>query len=405
MALTILQEPLTYTSGFDPQIFIASASNSYLAPFRYKVELQIAASTVATFYLVKRPNGNCLFDAQRTIENYLSYNFDSIKSLTYGWVNGASNIFKKYNLKITSQYYISPLWSDMDTVTTNDYYAINSALDYITWQDNNNNDYLIGATGTKKFLTNTPTIPIRENESFELAVMTNTNDAVKRLVIDTFDSSGTLIATGTINNATTTISGDNGRFLSILCGTSDINNSTLSSGSNPLITDSVSYYEVYVQNTSNTRRTEKKRFVIDRTCTRETSFRLAWLNPLGRFDMLTFTGVKDDSISVEKSNYNKTLGLEGTTSLTYDTTDRQTTPFFTEVSQKYKLRSGFLSTEQSEWLKELFASPVVFCLINGSWYAINVTQTTYQVKKTIQEKLFIIELDMELANKTQRQRL
>jgi len=110
MALTILQEPLTYTSGFDPQIFIASASNSFLAPFRYKVELQIAASTVATFYLVKRPNGNCLFDAQRTIENYLSYNFDSIKSLTYGWVNGASNIFKKYNLKITSQYYISPLW-------------------------------------------------------------------------------------------------------------------------------------------------------------------------------------------------------------------------------------------------------------------------------------------------------
>lgn len=411
MAITILQEPTTYTSGYNPNLFVVSASNSgsYTTdPFRYICQINVNGSTVFEFALLKRPNGNCLFDAQRTVENYLSANIQAIKNQTYGFVDNASGVYVKYQMVFKSEVMLGGgIWTPLDTVSSLDYWAINSALPYSEWVSDNLNSHKISATGTKEFLTNQPdNILIREGDTHELSMMTDTNNACKRLVIKTYLENGTLQNTGTINNPYNTISGNSGRFLSILVGPNDINNSTLTTGTNPLINGSTSYYEVWIENSSNARRSTVKRFTIDRTCLRDDKyFRLFWLNNYGRFDSINFTQVADKSIEVEQSLFNKVLGTEDSNSYTFGVDEHEKLPFFTEVQTSYKLRSGFIDTDTAEYLTSLYSSPYVYMMIDGVLTAIVIKDKSYTVKKTIQEKLINIELNVGLSVAHQRQRV
>ena len=73
--------------------------------------------------------------------------------------------------------------------------------------------------------------------------------------------------------------------------------------------------------------------------------------------------------------------------------------------KKYLLRSGYVDTATSNWLKELVQSPLVYMIIDNQFISINIKTTSYTTKNTLQSKLFNIELEVELANDTYRQRL
>lgn len=411
MSISFLQIPDAISSGFDPMNFVVSSTASHNTQFRFNSELlDENGDTIASFINLKQPTyGNLLFDAHRTIEKYLSYDISNLIAGTTGWQLGV-NVFKKFQLKVIEEH---PQLVFHASGVSSYVIAINSAMN---WQDYVNFELgdRYASNSSRNWLTNQPTrIKVRIGDSYELGTIDagsaiDTN--LSYLKIETYNSAGTLIQTATKSNPYTALATDSARFMSILVGPDDLNATTLTTGSQPLITDSVHYYRVASFNSVNTQTLEWKEFELDRSCTRDDTYtRLYFLNSLGRFDAFNFDFIRDDSIQSTKARYNKLLGVLTASTFTYNTYQQETSVFHSKVEQKYRLRSGFVDNDTAEWLKELIASPLVYMIapINSgnTFVAVTVDNSTYQAKKTEVEKLFNIEIDITLSTITQRQRL
>lgn len=410
MSITFHQTPDEYTSGFDPNIFVVSSNQTWQPNFRYWARIIDAdGNTLREFRQAADPDfGNLYFDAHRTIENYLTYDISNLIAGTVGWQKGV-NTFIEYKLNVTEEYG-STISAHVSGETTY-IKAINSAQDFDKWESNSIFDdrVIFNTPALAQFLTNQPAaIPIRVDDSYELGLVTHVGSTVgvNRLRIRTYDSSGNLLKTGTVANPYTTFADTDERFLSILCGPKDLNLTTLTAGTQPLIEDNTAYYLIDVITQAGSIKTEEKRFNIDRTCTRSGSYdRLFWLNPLGRFDAFNFLAMKDDIQEVEQSRYSRLLGVKTSTSFTYSKSQVRSSVFFSEVRQSYKLRSGYINTEVAQWLKELVGSPRVYMIIDGDFIPVNIKTSSYQAKTVLQEKLFNVEIEVELSVPNQRQRL
>lgn len=409
MAISFLQVPDTVTSGFNPMNFVVSSTQSHQTGFRYNVEvIDWDGNTMASFVQLKQPTyGNLLFDAQRTVERYLSYDNSHIISGSTNWKINSDYTRKRYKVKVIEEY---PRLSFHASGESSYIYAINSAMN---WQDYVNFGLggRIASNSTRKWMTDQPErIAIREDDRYELGTICSALNVVSYLKIETYDSGHNLLKTATRINSES--AGTDTRFvLSILCGPDDLNNTTLSSGTQPLIEDNTAYYRVACFDVVDTQSTEWKYFDIDRSCTRDGTYaRLFWLNPLGRFDAYNFNFMKDDSIEVDKAKYQRLLGtMNSPSSFTYSTHQQETSVFHSTVRQKYKLRSGYIDTDTSEWLKELIASPLVYMIIpintGDTFVAVTIDNTNYQAKNTAVEKLFNVDIDVTLSTISQRQRL
>lgn len=407
MAVNFIQQPDSIVSGFNEMNFVVSSNISGYAGFKFKSKLiDSVGVTIAEFYHLKQPTyGNLLFDAHRTIENYLSYDISNLIAGTTGWQKGI-NVFKTYKLNVQEFSSASGL---LASAVTTDIIAVNSAMDWQDWV-NFGLGSRIATNSTRKFMTNSPTrIKIRSTDSYELGTIMTTANYVNNLKIETYDFTNTLVQTATITNAYSAMPDDGSKFPSILCGPANLNASTLATGSQPLITTAIKYYRVAAFDNAAGQSTEWKEFELDQECLRESYNRLYFLNSLGRFDAFNFNQVSEDNIEVSKSNYDKLLGTLSLSGFTHNTYERSTSVFHSKIKQKYKLRSGFVDTATAFWLKELLASPIVYMIVpintGNTWVAVNIDETSYTSKKVISDKLFNIELNISLSNDSQRQRL
>jgi hypothetical protein len=406
MAVNFIQYPDEIVSGFNEMNFVASSSISTTTGFKFKSKLlDSVGATIAEFYHLKQPTyGNLLFDAHRTIENYLSYDISNLIAGTTGWQKGV-NVFKKFKLNV-QEYLPAGLQASADSPYV---IAVNSSMDWQDWINFGLGGRSVG-TSTRKFMTNSPTrVKVRTGDSYELGAIVVAPQEVKYLKIETYDFTNTIVQTATIDNAYYTIPDDGSKFPSIICGPADLNDSSLDTGSQPLITTAIKYYRVAVFDSANSQSTEWKEFELDQECLRESYNRLYFLNSLGRFDAFNFNQVNEDNIEVSKSNYDKLLGTLSLSGFTHNTYERSTSVFHSKIKQKYKLRSGFVDTATAFWLKELIASPIVYMIVpintGNTWVAVNIDETSYTSKKVISDKLFNIELNISLSNDSQRQRL
>lgn len=71
MALTINRQPEIYSTAFNELTFDVSSTNSSLDSFKFIFKLYVNGSYISTSKLPKRPENNCLFDAQSYIKNFV----------------------------------------------------------------------------------------------------------------------------------------------------------------------------------------------------------------------------------------------------------------------------------------------------------------------------------------------
>jgi hypothetical protein len=410
MAVNFVQYPDIIVSGFNEMNFVVSSSISTTAGFKFKSKLlDSVGATIAEFYHLKQPTyGNLLFDAHRTIENYLSYDISNLIAGTTGWQKGV-NVFKKFKLNVQEYVNYNGASALYASGSSADVIAVNSSMSWQDWVNFGLGDRYVGSS-SRKFMTNQPArIKIRTGDSYELGTIAAPPREVKYLKIETYNFSNTLVQTYTIDNPYYLLPDDGSKFPSILCGPLNLNASTLTTGSQPVITSAIKYYQVACYDSSNLQMTEWKEFELDQDCLRDSYNRLYFLNSLGRFDAFNFNQVSEDNIEVGKSNYDKLLGTLSLSGFTHSTYERSTSVFHSKIKQKYKLRSGFVDTATALWLKELIASPIVYMIVpintGNTWVAVNIDETSYTSKKVISDKLFNIELNISLSNDSQRQRL
>ena len=83
--------------------------------------------------------------------------------------------------------------------------------------------------------------------------------------------------------------------------------------------------------------------------------------------------------------------------------------YYTNETQTWKIISDYINDAQAELLREMYSSPLVFLnvvndnYITPSWIPVKPSATSYEVKKTASDKLFNIELDVELQLSNPRQ--
>jgi hypothetical protein len=409
MAVTFIQQPDLFVSGFDPIIYLASSSQTTQTNFRYRIQILDASANVITE--LRKPayyaDGTVDLDAHRIIENYLSYDMANLIAGSVGFKTGV-NVFKKFKINIREEY--GAVISGYASAESTYIYAINSAQTYLNQINSPVDDLVYKGIPTTfgTFLTNQPsTIDIRVGDSYELGFLNYATNGTDHMRVKTYNEAGTLLKNSTFANPWVVDTTDQEHFLSVLVGAGNLNSWTVTSGSaQPLIADTVAKYEIMFENSSNTLVSNTLTFRIDRECTRDGNYnRLYWLNPLGRIDAFNFTQIADDNISVQSSNYNRLQGTRTSSSITYNTYSHERSNFFNSSKQRYTLNSGYIDSNTSLWLKELVQSPLIFMIINGQFVAVNILTTEYQAKSTIKEKLLNVTMEIELSADTKRQRL
>jgi hypothetical protein len=184
-----------------------------------------------------------------------------------------------------------------------------------------------------------------------------------------------------------------------------INNSDLSTGSQPIITSAVSYWVIKIKTSANNLFGEYKCY-LNSQCSKYKSFRLHWLNRLGGYDSFTFDMASQEDINIERNFFTKLLQDSGNYSSpkSYGYTTRGETQYHTQYSTIYSVTSNWITEAESNMLAEMMTSPNVYWekdADNNKFIPINIKATTYrkQSKTNNNTKVFNHEFQFEVSYK------
>jgi hypothetical protein len=412
MSITIDQQPNKFSPVFNPMEFSFYSSSISGNPFFFLLtQLKDASSNVISQSRYSPRPDNQLFkhDVAPLLEKYVSYDISGIASPSYG-VRRTTGVYKEYILYSLEEYgAVASGISSGASSTSSNKFAWNGALDYNDQIGYDQASYVIASGTTAKLLTDMrgDSIRLKSTDTFEIGIMTDAGatSPVKNIVVKTYDYASTLIGTYKIANSFASGTTSPDKFLSCLVGAGDLNSTTLTSGSQPVITSSVNYYEVYVENNSGTRCSEILTFKIDNYCYKEDGVRMYWLNSLGRIDSFNFNFASDESISITKASFDRVTGAYSGNVFSRTRYESGKTNFSTIVEKKIKVQSDYLSNTEAQWMQYMIASPLHWMMYNGNLISVYLDAREYNIQTIEKNKLFNVEFMVTFGHKSYRQRL
>lgn len=391
MAITINQQPQTFSPVYNPLVFVVDSDNNNQANFQYVFDVYFDGVFQTRHRLPARPvTGEGVFDASRIIEASVTHDID----LNYGALgfSANNNSFKKFYISFGEEYGSTvTLYPDLET--SDDIYAFNGAIDYFDFVDYDKDDYLLSSS-SKKFLTNSPAQNIRTTERAWVYSVCDVPSNYTHINIRVFDSAGTVLTTINFGNSITLATDKFIRWMLDMPVLDALYPGYFIDGN---------YIEVYAVNGLTTI-SESKRFYITDECTKYDIYRLHFLNKLGGVDSFSFTLVSKKETSIKKSKYKRTLGTLTGGQYLYSKSDRSEHTLSTASDDTISIKSNWINEDQSIWLKELVESPIVFQEVNGELIPITINDTRYETKKVINDKLFNLSLSFNYSVTNYRQR-
>jgi hypothetical protein len=171
---------------------------------------------------------------------------------------------------------------------------------------------------------------------------------------------------------------------------------------------SVASIQLFVNWNNGSARRYKFATMFTQECGKFDPMRIAYLNKFGAFDFFNFDLVNKTTLTIEKKGYQRDY-----TGSIYEADGvrvKNVNPvYFTKETQSWKVISDYLNDAQSELIRELYSSPLVYLnLVNDnyirpSWIPVKPNATSYEIKKTLSDKLFNLELDLEFGLENNRQ--
>lgn len=330
--------------------------------------------------------------------------------------NGTQSILK-VNIKYGYSYSNSGVYTVVaDVLTGGNKYAFQGALTeraLMGWNDGGFNDYICNITNgaNGQFITDMKTNDVSLNNLGWHHILTDTPTDIDKLVIETYDSSGNLIALN-IKAITVAQNLTASRMYKVATAPESLNNMTggwISGGPQPIITSSVSYYLIYLVDTPGNIASETLRFNLVEPC-RYRQCRIFFENRFGSFDSYNFNLRSQIDEEVKRSSYKYNKFPITSSGLDRQYQDQSQVVNYIEVQEYLTVRSNYLTTEQNSWLKQLVQSGNIYLQIEDHDGAQNylayemVTQTNWVEKETSIDKLFILELKLKLSQTNTRQR-
>ena len=142
-------------------------------------------------------------------------------------------------------------------------------------------------------------------------------------------------------------------------------------------------------------------------CSKYESIRFFYMDKLGSYLPITFNKVSKTNVTNKRSSYRQNYGSYDATSNVwgYTTYDRGNTTYDLVSSEKITCTSDWMNEDEVSMVTSMLNSPIVYVQdANGNYIAITITTNSYEVKKTVNNKLINYTLTFEYANTNTNQR-
>ena len=394
MALVVHTEPQELTPAYNNQ-YITALSDQIAQPgFKYMVTVTVNGDTANTYTkeILQRPDGWLVFNAMEWVKNYIEhyFEFDGI-NLAYP-INIATN--KSVSVEVViSEYGISPF--DSETIT---YEAFDACLTDADFRNYDFADYLFaGTTGfyflSKNIKTITPDPRITLNQPLFLHFINNYTDPINSIAI-TLRRGGSTIDLVSIASLPTPVNTYD--ILQLYVGTQ------IFSGATPQVGDVVRVDFLNSVATSLLRWS----YTIQDVCSKFEDYVIYYLDRDGNILPFHFEykstedfTKKVNTVKLNKDTLNTTTGEYGS-----NTYDREEHVISTAIESTLELNTGWINETQNLQLKDLFDSPIVYLWDGGDLISCRVTNTSFQRKLKVNEKLinYTITIDSGITETRQR---
>jgi len=358
MAITIVSN---FTSGkfypsANPINTTVTSNNSGKCNFRYICDLYINGVKVFTDKIFPDPNtGNGFFQLSRVIQDYITtvqlsntfsyFNVAASSTVPTSSFSAYCRFGEEYDSSINCD---GTVLQYTNLATSSTFYVYEAALDYEDYPSYTYTNYLMATSSTtasKSFLTNSPReVDVTYNDSYYLDFLTlqpiNSNWRLK------IDVAGTTY----VNIAATSLS--NVKRYRLAVGPYNLNKIS----GTPLINQEISSYEVYLTY-NGIRQSEIFKFNVRDPKTFTT--RLGFVGLLGGIENFTFYHRNLKSYTIERKNYERSLGRNISNAWSYTVGDRGTTTYKVSANEQHRVAT-YCSRDMSEWLYEMWLSPDVW---------------------------------------------
>ena len=399
MAITINATPKDFAPVYNKMEYLIESTNVAEPNFAYLVDIYINGSGTKTVRLriPARPSDNKgKVDIHRVLESALTSDVGNPTG-DAGTYN-ASNSSLSYIVEFGEEYGTTVVqYPNEETDISRK--AFNASLEkrpFINWDVT---EYELDGI-TKKFLTNMP-------DNHKVSINSHgwlyylDDPAITFINVNVFDLNGSPLAGAKID---VTASSSDIQFVpSSPASLNNIDVANLLIGAQPIIDSTVGSYEIQARGVGSY--SETRTFIIEESC-KYNANTLIFQNNLGAFDSFTFYLGDMSMTEIERKDMKVNLDTVVGNDIVYSMNEREKVTYYTKKSETIKLMSDWISEAESNWLLELMSSPEIYLQEGNELTAIaKIKATNYTKKKVVRDKLFKIEVELELGYDDYRQRM
>jgi len=398
MAITLNSTPDKFTPAFNPVYFSVSSDNYSQPDFKFVADVYDGTGNLlASLKYQANVQGSTpiSIDVSRMLHELVGPDYCKLNSVVSpAIIVNSGGAIAGYSVQFGEQYG-GVVYANLTSFSG---YVFNGSMNHYHFAF-----YQSSAWLNEKFLTPLSRQTVRKRDSVMLSILQSDAAAITNFAVNIFDNAGASLYSTTITNTLTSLSATNNRLLHVHCGF-DYLYDRLAFGSS--VYSNAAYYTITPAGGT------AMRFDLFSRCERFPGVRLYFLNEMGGFDAFNFLLPERYTQTSEKKIYqrqplNKQTAYDATNKR-FEATNRA---YYAKYTEKLRLASDYLTDMEAEHLRQLVPSPLVYMEKDVAEYGgtglvlvpIDIKMTDYALKKTALDKLFTVEIDVELTQPTYRQ--
>lgn len=388
MAAVISDAPSSYAPAHDDIWFTFTSDQSGTTNFKFIADIKVNDVLVSRTKIFPDADGYGYFNSAPIVRAYITNYFEP----------SGSSILVASNDKLKAEYRLELGEEVTGTITTNqasgNYNAYNCYrplfTDYYKTNDATFKSYYDSET-----LTNFEDNWLTERD-LEIGASYGDNVYISffKKTSGTYTGVLDIIGEGEIIQSSVSATISLNEFNLFNLGADHINTWAASS----VITSNTYGYNFYLDRSGTKSRTVKIR---NKCYPKHTPYNLHFLNRLGGYDTMKFALVNKRQSSFEKKSFQKPQWqVESNVKVMADNYNRineTNTTFSVNHRNTLHLVSDWVSQQDSDWLQQLIASTSVYLESNGGYFPITISTAQYDFKKTESDKLWNVEIDIEVG--------
>jgi hypothetical protein len=385
MSITLIN-PSGYPSAQDNLWSIAYSSNSGQVDFKYVFDVYVnGVQLVRTKVFPEPSNGRGYFDAMPIVSNEITYGWFNPVSIDNGMKLTQNNDLnqKTYQLRVGEDYsgttYLNLVSGN---VTVYNYSAPLFKRRQINIGQKLNN-----------WLTNRP-LKIKAKTTDKIFIPLFAQGSDFNPTFKSYNANNQLIGTVT----------DNAYFTSNAYNQLDIGVQAIKKyfnyyGLTDILTSATAYYTMQFERSSESWLSDILRVNID--CNpMYTPINLYFINAFGMFDTARFDLASRLTMDVERKTFQQRDYTFNNTTVDYynsqNVYNESKINYGSKTNHSYKLTMNYPSDAEYIWLAELIVSPQIYAEIDGNYYPVSIKANNYEYSTYTNNKLKVLEIDIEL---------